>query len=173
MSTRRKIFLLFVILVFPAILSIATARVSFSRAKSVDFCGSCHTMKPWIDDVTGAEGDSMAAEHFQRRWIQHDQCFTCHSNYDFLGPLEAKIRGMHHVVAFYTGGNEGPIHLYEEFPNANCLQCHGQARGFLEESSHEPVEDLVAGKDKCVECHDQFHNVEQDEEAEAPEADGE
>jgi nitrate/TMAO reductase-like tetraheme cytochrome c subunit len=161
MSSRLKIVLFFVILLFPAVLGFATAKVSFSRAERVDFCGSCHTMQPWIDDVTGSESESVAGAHFAHRWIQHDQCYTCHSNYSFLGPMKAKIRGVEHVVAFYVGYS-GPIHLYDEFPNANCLQCHEQAKGFREEAAHDPIEDLVAGKESCVECHD-LHDVEQEE----------
>jgi cytochrome c nitrite reductase small subunit len=158
MTSRQKVALFFVILVFPALLSLVAIQTAFSRAQTVEFCGSCHTMKPWIDDVTGSESESLAAEHFRRRWIQHDQCYTCHSNYSFLGPIEAKIRGVQHVVSFYVG-HEGPIHLYEEFPNANCLQCHEQAKGFREDSNHEPLEELLDGTSKCVECHDQLHDV--------------
>jgi cytochrome c nitrite reductase small subunit len=158
MSSRLKIVLFFAILFFPALLGWATAKVSFQRAQSVEFCGSCHTMEPWIDDVTGAESESLAGQHFAQRWIQRDQCYSCHSNYAFLGPLKAKVRGMQHVASFYIGF-DGPIHLYEDFPNANCLQCHEHAKGFREEASHDPIEDLVAGKDRCVECHDQLHDV--------------
>jgi cytochrome c nitrite reductase small subunit len=167
LSSRQKIVLFFVILVLPGLLSLLTVETSFSRAKTVEFCGSCHTMTPWIEDVTSDESDSLAGDHFKRRWIQHDQCFTCHSNYSFLGPLKAKIRGMQHVMAFYMGGHEGPIKLYEEFPNENCLQCHVDAKGFREDSNHDPIDELLSGKTRCVECHEQLHDVEQ-EDGEAP-----
>ncbi|MFN2427059.1 MAG: NapC/NirT family cytochrome c [Candidatus Binatia bacterium] len=160
MSTRLKLILFLVIIVVPFLLALTTAQVSFSKAKSVEFCGSCHVMTPWIENVTGEDSDSLAAEHYKRRWIQHDQCFTCHSNYDFLGPLQAKIKGLRHVIAYYTGVPE-KIELYDEFPNANCLQCHVDARGFLEDSNHEPIEDILSGKDRCVECHEMVHGVEQ------------
>jgi len=165
-TSRLKIVLLFVILIVPAVLSAITAKVSFSRAERVEFCGSCHTMTPWINDVTGADGDSLAHEHFARRLIQHDQCYTCHSNYGFLGPLEAKIKGVRHVIAFYIG-DHGKVELYGKFPNANCLQCHAEGKAFLEDSNHEPVADLLSGKDLCVDCHDTMHNVEQEEDAAA------
>lgn len=164
MDTRLKILLFLFLLVFPAVLSAATAQVAFTRAETVEFCSSCHTMDPWAADVTGEDSDSLAHDHFARRWIQHDQCYTCHSNYGFLGPVKAKIGGVKHVIAFYTGFS-GPIELYEDFPNANCLQCHEHAKGFREEDAHDPIEDLIAGKDRCVECHDQLHNVEQEEAA--------
>jgi nitrate/TMAO reductase-like tetraheme cytochrome c subunit len=165
MNRSQKLLLFAVIVVLPALLALTTAKVSFSRAQQVSFCASCHTMTPWIDDVTGDESESLAHDHFANRWIQHDQCFTCHSNYSFLGPIEAKIKGMRHVAAFYLG-EDRPIELYGEFPNENCLQCHAEAKGFLEESSHEPIEDLLSGKDRCVECHESFHDVEQAADAE-------
>ena len=169
MTGRTKILLLFVIVVIPAVLSAVTAKVAFTRAERVEFCASCHTMTPWIEDVTGKDGDSLAHDHFARRWIQHDQCYTCHSNYGFFGPIEAKIKGVRHVVAFYTG-HVGKIELYDKFPNENCLQCHAKAKGFLEESQHEPVEDLISGKDSCLDCHENLHGVEQEEAAAAGEA---
>ena len=78
MSGRLKIALFFVVLVVPALLSLVTAELSFSRAQSVEFCGSCHVMTPWFENVTGEDSNSLAAEHYKRRWIQHEQCFTCH-----------------------------------------------------------------------------------------------
>jgi nitrate/TMAO reductase-like tetraheme cytochrome c subunit len=160
MPNGFKIAMFFIVLVMPAVLAAVTAKLSFSRAESVQFCASCHVMTPWIENVTSPDSDSLASDHYKRRWIQHDQCFTCHSNYGFLGPLQAKIKGVRHVIAYYVG-ERANIELYDEFPNENCLQCHAQAKGFLEDSNHEPVEDLLSGKDRCVECHEQVHGVEQ------------
>lgn len=157
-----KIVLFFVVLVVPTLLSLLTTQLAFSRASSVEFCGSCHTMTPWFDNVTNPESDSLAAEHYKRRWIQHEQCFTCHSDYSFLGPIEAKINGVRHVAAFYLGFR-GRIELYEEFPNGHCLQCHAEAKGFLEDSNHDPIADILSGKDRCVECHEDVHGIEQDD----------
>jgi len=162
MSGRLKIALFFVIMVVPGLLSLVTTQLAFSRASSVEFCGSCHTMTPWFQNVTDPESDSLAAEHFKRRWIQHEQCFTCHSNYSFLGPMEAKIKGVRHVAAFYLGFR-GRIELYDEFPNDQCLQCHAEAKGFLEDSNHDPIEDIMSGKDRCVDCHENLHAIEQDD----------
>jgi len=159
-TTRLKLVLFLVILVLPGLLAAVTAEVSFSRAQSVEFCGSCHVMKPWIENVTGPESDSLASDHFKRRWIQKDQCFTCHSDYGFLGTMQAKITGMRHVAAYYLG-EPRHIELYKEFSNGNCLKCHAESKGFLEDDNHEPIEDLIAGKDRCVECHEAIHGVEQ------------
>lgn len=173
MSGKLKLWLFFLVIVVPALLASVTAKMAFSRAQSVEFCGSCHVMQPWIDNVTGEESDSLAAEHYKRRWIQHEQCYTCHTNYGFLGPMEAKVKGVRHVIAYYIG-EDAKIELYDEFPNENCLHCHLDAKGFREDSNHDPLEDILSGKDRCVECHENIHGVEQpgydDEEATDAEA---
>lgn len=162
MSGRFKILLFLFVIVLPGLAAAVTGKVAFSKAQSIQFCSSCHVMTPWIENVTGAESDSLASEHYKRRWIQHDQCYTCHTNYGFLGPIQAKIKGMRHLLAFYIG-ERGHISLYDEFPNENCLQCHADAKGFLEDSNHEPLEDLLSGKDRCVGCHENLHGVEQED----------
>lgn len=169
MTTTVKILLFIIVLVVPGLLSLVTAQVSFHRASSVEFCGSCHVMTPWFQNVTDPESDSLAAEHYKRRWIQHEQCFTCHSDYGFLGPIEAKINGMHHVMAFYFG-TPRHIELYEPFPNSHCLKCHIDAKGFREDPNHDPFEDILSGKDRCVDCHENVHGVEQEIPAEDEEA---
>lgn len=161
MTTRVKIVLFLLLLVFPALLSALTAGLAFSQAKSVEFCSSCHTMTPWVDDVTMRDADSLAADHYMRRWIQRDQCYSCHSNYELFGTIEAKIKGMRHVIAYYVGERRR-VALYEDFPNENCLQCHRDAKGFLEDDNHDPIEDILLGKDRCVECHEMVHGVEQE-----------
>ncbi|HEY2774633.1 MAG TPA: NapC/NirT family cytochrome c [Candidatus Binatia bacterium] len=169
MSTRTKIALFFVVIVFPALLSAVTFQLAFTRAESVEFCSSCHTMTPWVNDVTGKAGDSLAAEHFQHRWIQQDQCYTCHSNYGFLGTIQAKIGGVRHVAAYYFG-HPAKIELYGQYPNSICLKCHEGAKFFIEDPNHTPLEDLLSGKDRCVECHESIHGVEQADDGEAAEA---
>ena len=56
--------------------------------------------------------------------------------------MEAKIKGVRHVIAFYVG-DTSPIKLYDPFPNENCLHCHREAKGFLEDSNHDPIEDIL------------------------------
>lgn len=168
MSTRLKIWMFFLLLVVPGLLTASTAVVAIHRAESLEFCSSCHTMTPWVENVTGKESDSLASEHYKNRWIQTDQCYTCHTNYGLFGPVEAKIKGVRHVIAFYVG-DTSPIKLYDPFPNENCLHCHREAKGFLEDSNHDPIEDILSGEDRCVDCHENLHGIEQpgaeDEEA--------
>jgi cytochrome c nitrite reductase small subunit len=166
MTGKFKIALFFIILVFPGLMAAVTAKVAFTRAESLEFCSSCHTMTPWVENVTGAESDSLASEHFKNKWIQHDPCYTCHTNYGFLGPVEAKIKGVRHVIAYYTGVPP-KIELYDPFPNENCLHCHLEAKGFRQDPNHDPIEDILSGKDSCIDCHENLHGVEQAGEDEA------
>jgi cytochrome c nitrite reductase small subunit len=179
MTGRRKLLLLVVLVLVPGLLSLVTAMLSFSNAKTVDFCSSCHVMGPWHEDMMNPESESLASMHFQRRWIQKDQCYTCHADYDFLGPMTAKIKGMRHVMAWYVGYDEN-IQLYEPFPNANCMQCHGDAALFLESPSHDlMMEEILSGEESCVDCHEVIHDIpgrerdEEDDEEDDVEDDGE
>lgn len=160
MSTRAKVILFFLLLVVPGLLTASTAVVAVKRAESLEFCSSCHTMDPWVENVTGADSDSLASEHYKNRWIQSDQCYTCHTNYGLFGPLEAKIKGVRHVIAYYIGDNSH-IKLYDPFPNENCLHCHLEAKGFRENSNHDPLDGILSGADRCVDCHEDVHGVEQ------------
>lgn len=165
----------FLLLVVPGLLTASTAVVAIHRAESLEFCSSCHTMTPWVENLTGPDSDSLASEHYKNRWIQKDQCYTCHTNYGLFGPVEAKIKGVRHVIAYYVG-DTSPIKLYDPFPNENCLHCHLDAKGFREDSNHDPLEDILSGEDRCVDCHENLHGIEQpgaeegDEAAEEPAA---
>lgn len=160
MSGRTKLVLLFVIVVVPILLGATTAVLSFQRAEQVSFCASCHVMTPWYEDMAGEDSESLVSQHYRRRWIQHDQCYTCHSDYGFLGPLEAKIKGVRHVAAYYLGGELERIDLYEAFPNENCMQCHGEAQAFRESPSHDVMmEEILSGEETCAGCHEDIHGV--------------
>ena len=160
MSTRLKIVLFFLLLVVPGLLTASTAVVAVKRAETLEFCSSCHTMDPWVENVTGEDSDSLASEHYKNRWIQSDQCYTCHTNYGLFGPVQAKIKGVRHVIAYYIGDTSN-IKLYDPFPNENCLHCHLEAKGFRENSNHDPIADILSGEDRCVDCHENVHGVEQ------------
>lgn len=159
MSGREKILLLFVVGVAPLLLVLSTVQLSFRRAETRAFCSSCHAMTPWVSDLENRASDALAARHFRNRWIPHDQCYTCHVDCDFMGPVRAKIDGMRHIVSYYTGiGRTGPIKLYKPFPNENCLQCHSLAAGFNGEAVHQEVMAKIrAGQVSCIKCHNEIH----------------
>ena len=161
-SSRAKWLLLVVLGVAPALLSMATLDVSFQRAQSIEFCASCHTMTPWMKDIHNPESKSLASLHYRNRYIQTNQCYRCHADYDFFGPVRAKLDGMHHVVAYYTGiGRHEKIALYKPFPNRNCLQCHSESAKFKDNPAHVAVADQIQSEQiRCVDCHSPVHTPE-------------
>jgi len=161
-STREKLLLLFVLAVAPALVTLATFSLSFHRAEQVRFCADCHTMTPWVDDLHNPTSKSLAAMHYRNRWILNDQCYTCHVDYGFLGPIETKLVSMRHVAIYYTGiGMPRKIKLYHPFPNVNCLQCHGPAANFQNDPVHAAVmKALLANELSCVTCHEPIHTPE-------------
>jgi cytochrome c nitrite reductase small subunit len=158
-GTRDKLLLLFLLGVAPILLSLATFELSFKRAETLSFCASCHTMTPWVADLRNPDSPVLAARHFRNRWVRDDQCYTCHVDYGFMGPIEAKLDGVRHIVAYYTGvGMARPIRLYKPFPNANCLQCHGASADFAKNPTHAAVMTQIrANQLSCVTCHAPIH----------------
>ena len=58
---------------------------------SVQACGSCHVMTPFVADLHNVNSDTLAATHFKNRYIQERQCYTCHSDYGLSGTIRAKF----------------------------------------------------------------------------------
>ncbi len=159
MSTREKLLLLFVLGVAPALVTLATFGLAFRRAERVSFCAGCHTMTPWVADLEDPKSKSLAAVHYRNRWILRDQCYTCHVDYGFLGPIKTKLVSLRHVAIYYSGiGMPRQIKLYKPFPNVNCLQCHGSAANFRNNPAHAAVmKALLANQLSCVTCHQPIH----------------
>jgi cytochrome c nitrite reductase small subunit len=157
-SAPAKSLLLLVLGVFPALLVLATAMLSFQRAETLVFCSSCHTMTPWVMDLKNPQSKGIASLHYRNRFILTDQCYTCHVDYDFMGPVTAKMDGVRHIIAYYTGfGMHNPIKLYKPFPNNNCLQCHGASAEF-QSPTHIAVMDQIRSEAmSCVACHNPIH----------------
>jgi len=157
--SRLKLILFGVIVVVPAIVGLTSASIQFKHAKTVEFCGSCHVMEPYVGDLQNPESTNLAALHFQNRWIQKDQCYTCHTDYNFLGPPRAKLTGMRHVAAYYLTPEIEEIGLYKPFPNGNCLQCHEGTKKYDDVDIHEMfAEEIATGESSCVDgCHEPIH----------------
>ncbi len=165
-STRMKLGLLVVLGLTPALLSLATFDLSFQRAETLEFCSSCHTMTPWVADLKDPNSKSLASLHYRNRFILTDQCYRCHADYDFLGPVHAKMDGVRHVLAYYTGiGMPRQIALYKPFPNENCLQCHGASALFTNNDAHVAVMDQIhSNQIRCLDCHGPIHTPAQKKE---------
>ena len=104
MSVREKLLLLFVLGVAPALLGLATFALSFQRAEQLRFCASCHTMTPWVADLEDPNSISLASKHYRNRWILNDQCYTCHVNYKFMGPVDPAVLNKAAFAALKPGG---------------------------------------------------------------------
>ena len=159
MSRGAKLLLFGVFIIAGPAVGIFTGFYSFVQAERLSFCDSCHVMTPWMEDLQDPKSKSLAALHYRNRFIPHDQCYTCHVDYDFLGPIEAKIGGVRHAAVYYFG-NATPrdIKLYKPFRNGNCLRCHAGSEPFLRNSAHQAVMvQILADQMKCATCHQPIH----------------
>lgn len=138
------------------------------RAKSTEFCLSCHIMEPYGQSLYVDDPQHLAAAHFQNHRVPaNEACYTCHTNYAMFGGLKAKIGGLRHIYVYYLGKPPAPenIKLYQPFNNRECLHCHAGARSFEEGPVHTADPDLLpaikANKTSCISsgCHDVVHDV--------------
>jgi len=136
-------------------------QLHMEHSKSTKFCMSCHVMEPYGQTLLLEDSDYVAASHYQNRRIDRDHaCFTCHTNYTLFGDYKAKLGGLRHVWVYYAGQIPEKIELYEPYQNRECLHCHGGARSFVEAHA-EDLPSLESNETSCLDCHDQFHPVDQ------------
>ena len=128
-------------------------------SSTVQGCGACHTMTPFVRDLENVKSTTLAATHFKNRYIQEDQCFTCHSDYGLGGTLAAKLQGLGHVWRYTTGSYTVPIKIAHPFSNLRCLRCHGESQKFLNSDGHpkDAIPDIIANKTSCLDCHGPVH----------------
>lgn len=135
------------------------------RAKSTEFCLSCHVMEPYGESLRLDDSSFLPASHVQNRRVDPDHaCYSCHVDYTLFGGVEAKMAGVKHLWIYYTGQAPPPgeIELYEPYENSVCLHCHGGARSFEESEFHDGMlADLRSGEMSCLDCHDQMHAIEE------------
>lgn len=146
------------ILVLPAIAALSTMAITVDQTKTVQFCGSCHVMQPFLDDMFDPNSDSLAARHHVNKWIPRDPCYWCHTTYGLHGALLAKVGGFRHWVSYVSGRWEGQIRYRGRYPNANCLMCHDATPNYDRIGIHRKRRtDLVADRLPCFECHGPPH----------------
>jgi cytochrome c nitrite reductase small subunit len=126
---------------------------------TVRSCASCHTMTPFVEDLRNVKSDTLAALHFKNRYIQHNQCYTCHSDYGLTGTMTAKLEGLGHLWRYTTGRYTLPIKIAHPYSNVRCLSCHGESQKFLTSAGHptEELPSLVTDKTSCLDCHGPAH----------------
>jgi cytochrome c nitrite reductase small subunit len=128
-------------------------------SKSVEACGACHVMTPFVADLRNPKSDTLAAVHYKNRYIQENHCYTCHSDYGMFGTVHAKWEGLGHIYRYTTGRYTTPIKINSPYSNLRCLNCHATSQKFLDPKKH-PPEDLPAmysGKTSCIDCHGPAH----------------
>jgi nitrate/TMAO reductase-like tetraheme cytochrome c subunit len=126
---------------------------------TVDACGFCHTMHPYVNDLRNVKSTTLAATHYKNRYILDRHCFTCHTDYGLTGTITGKIGGIKHVVLFTTGWYTLPLKIAHPFPNVRCLKCHAESQKFLNSPTHpkEMMPVLMNGTTSCLVCHGPAH----------------
>jgi nitrate/TMAO reductase-like tetraheme cytochrome c subunit len=151
------------LLVAVGLVPMMVAFLSFAHglegSATVASCGSCHVMMPFVADLWNAKSNTLAATHFKNRYIQENQCYTCHSDYGLAGTLKAKFEGLGHVWRYTTGFYTLPIKIASPYSNFRCLGCHGASQKFLNSQGHpkEEIPNLMAGTTSCLDCHGPAH----------------
>ena len=147
------------ILVLPLAVVFFAYSYGLEASKSVEACGSCHVMTPWVKDLRNPKSETLAALHFKNRYIQENHCYTCHSDYGAFGSVRAKWEGLGHVYYNTTGSYETPIKVARPYSNLRCLNCHGASQKFLDPEKHpkEDLPDMISGKTSCLDCHGPAH----------------
>lgn len=173
-TTRAtKVALLFGI----GLLPIATAGngnvAGYHATKAVEFCGSCHVMTPYRDDVRDGASASLASRHSRNEAFGHESCYACHADYGMFGTITTKMGGMRHVYEYVLNYRTMPterfletIEIRSPFPNATCIRCHSTANpGWNQVGDHaSTLAEVRAGVLSCASdgCHGPAHPFSKD-----------
>jgi len=149
--------------VLPLLISAGGTSEHLERAKTTEFCLSCHEMQAHGNSLMVENGDHLPAAHFQNRRIPRDQaCYTCHTSYALFGDTGAKLKGLMHTWVHFVREEIPPeeLTLYEPYQNRECLHCHEGARSFVENDMHvDLLTELYAGELSCLDCHGTIHDI--------------
>ena len=139
--------------IIPAASSALGTVLVLQRSEKVQFCESCHlTMQRYVDDLRDPKSHSLAAVHYQNRYIPDNQCYECHTSYGLFGTVEAKKEGTIDVYKYYTRTFKLPVKLRHPYPNNDCLKCHAEAQKWL--ALHGDFkEQIFSGELQCMVCH--------------------
>jgi cytochrome c-type protein NapC len=159
--TWGRVVLLAGLLVMPLLISAANLHAGVTESSQTRFCLSCHEMQRHGMSLFADDRRALAAVHYQNRLIDRDQtCYSCHKDYAMFGDVKAKLNGLRHVWAHYSGRIPEKLALYEPYKSSNCLHCHDDARRFVEAPAHKPVvASLYAGTTSCLSCHTVAHDM--------------
>jgi nitrate/TMAO reductase-like tetraheme cytochrome c subunit len=147
-----------------ALLPVSTFAV-LRYTKQEAFCTSCHSvMQPYAEDMRNPTSKTMAARHYQDRFAEFTECYSCHVNPGMYGMLQAKLTGLQEAYLYATGHYRLPLKMDAPFSNRFCLRCHAGTRKFMAEDSHLEADgkidhDLLTGTTRCEECHGPGHQL--------------
>jgi len=146
------------ICLLPTPVMLLSTAVGLEQSKNVQFCMSCHVMKPFVDDLKDPASTTLAALHYKNRYIQREHCYRCHTDYGILGTMEAKKAGLGHIWKAGTGSYKLPIKMSKPYDFGICLDCHADSAKFDKEAAHtDVVKETLAGKSNCLDCHNSPH----------------
>ncbi len=163
LGRATKVVLLFGLGVMPLAVSLAGNISGFEYTLRRDFCGSCHVMRPYVEDASDPASKSLASIHSRNAAFGPESCYTCHADYQIFGAMTTKANGLKHLYYYITeyantgpyGEGGKPIHMYKEFQNGMCVRCHSTEapRWAAVEDHAGMIEDIRKGDAKCIDCH--------------------
>lgn len=153
------------ILVVPVFVVFLATAHGMQESMTVEACGSCHVMDSHVRDLRDPKSDSLAAVHYKNRYIQENQCYTCHSDYGMFGTVQAKLSGVGHVWHNARGDYPRPIKIAHPYSNLRCLSCHAGAQNFLAKHEPDEIPKMMSNQDSCIDCHGPAHKVEETKKA--------
>jgi nitrate/TMAO reductase-like tetraheme cytochrome c subunit len=157
-ETASKWMLFTGICLLPTPVMFLSTAVGLEQSKNVEFCSSCHVMKPFVDDLKDSSSKTLSALHYKNRYIQREHCYRCHTDYGILGTMEAKKQGLSHIWKAGTSSYSLPVKMSKPYNYAICLDCHAESAKFNNQAAHSGVvQETLTGKSKCLDCHDPPH----------------
>ena len=168
LTRATKIVLLLGIGVFPLLTAGSGNIAGYEATKNVRFCGSCHVMTPYANDVKDTSSMTLASRHARNEAFGHEACYTCHADYGMFGTIKTKMGGMGHVYQYVFNFRQlsleeaiPKIHLRKPFRSSTCVRCHTTtAPGWSKIGDHAGLlDELRSGKVGCVGegCHGPAH----------------
>lgn len=162
-ATGGKVVAFLGLFVLPMVTLAGGTAQHLERATSTGFCLSCHVMEPYGRSLAIDSPLYQPAAHAQNHRLPAGrECYACHTSYTMFGGVEAKLRGVQHVLVNYLGRTPDELSLYEPYANRECLGCHSGARSFEEQAIHAAIRPALAQNEtSCLQCHGGMHAVDQ------------
>ncbi len=153
-----RVALVVLLFALPIVVLMSATEAIFEETKAVASCNTCHVMEPFVADMQSEHSATLAAQHYQNKWIPKNQCYQCHTTYGVHGTLAGKRDGFRHWLLYVTRTWDEPIQYSGSYPNVNCYQCHGATESFQSQRAHAAIrEDLAADRISCASCHGPPH----------------